>query len=342
MKNHEHVEVKKKKSIALKSSKEDSESDEDGDVALITSQFKKFLKSQKGKKALKKFPHNVESSKKEEPTCYECKKPGHFKNECPNLKKKEKFIKEHSKKKKAMVATWDDSDLSSFEESGGDEEVVNFALMAMEEDTSGDESENEVNFTFEELQNAYENLFKEYENICLKNKSLKTNAISMSNKIENLMKENGKYINEIDSLKNKNSFYENEIEILNVSSKLSIDSIEENEKLKIEIDALKKSFSTFSNTSAKLDNLLGLQRCVFDKAGLGYEEMKNVKHFKHFFVKKNEPQFCCNYCGRLGHISTSCIFRNNLCLGKTRKIWIPKGTFVSNLQGPKFKWVPKV
>ncbi|GAV63862.1 zf-CCHC domain-containing protein/DUF4219 domain-containing protein/UBN2 domain-containing protein, partial [Cephalotus follicularis] len=80
-------------------------SDEDGDVTLITSQFKKFLKSQKGKKALKKFPHNVESSKKEEPTCFECKKPGHFKNECPNLKKKEKFIKEHSKKKKAMVAT---------------------------------------------------------------------------------------------------------------------------------------------------------------------------------------------------------------------------------------------
>ncbi|GAV87191.1 zf-CCHC domain-containing protein/DUF4219 domain-containing protein/UBN2 domain-containing protein, partial [Cephalotus follicularis] len=80
-------------------------SDDDGDLALITSQFKKFLKSQRGKKASKKFPHNVESSKKEEPTCYECKKSGHYKNECPNLKKKEKFIKEHSKKKKAMVAT---------------------------------------------------------------------------------------------------------------------------------------------------------------------------------------------------------------------------------------------
>ncbi|GAV79804.1 UBN2 domain-containing protein, partial [Cephalotus follicularis] len=39
MKNHENVEVKKKKSIALKASKEDSESDEDGDVAIITSQF---------------------------------------------------------------------------------------------------------------------------------------------------------------------------------------------------------------------------------------------------------------------------------------------------------------
>ncbi|GAV78624.1 LOW QUALITY PROTEIN: hypothetical protein CFOL_v3_22089, partial [Cephalotus follicularis] len=118
---------------------------------------------QKGKKSLKKFPHNVESSKKEEPT-YECKKPSHFKNECPNLKKKEKFIKEHSTKKKATVATWDDSDSSRSEEES-DEEVVNFALMAMEEDTSEDESENEVNFTFDELQNAYEKLYVEYENV---------------------------------------------------------------------------------------------------------------------------------------------------------------------------------
>ncbi|GAV72639.1 zf-CCHC domain-containing protein/UBN2 domain-containing protein, partial [Cephalotus follicularis] len=123
-------------------------------------------------KALKKFPHHVESSKKEEPTCYECKNPGHFKSDCPNLKKKDK---EHSKKKKAMVATWDDSDPSSSEE-GSDEEVANIAFMAIEE-----ENEDEVNFTFDELQNAYENLFNEYENVCLKNKSLKKNAISMSN-----------------------------------------------------------------------------------------------------------------------------------------------------------------
>ncbi|GAV82673.1 hypothetical protein CFOL_v3_26124 [Cephalotus follicularis] len=161
-----------------------------------------------------------------------------------------------------MVATWDDSDFSSSEEFGSDEEVVNFALMAMEEDTSEDESENEVNFTFDELQNAYENLFNEYENVCLKNKSLKKNDISMTNELEILKNENSKHINEIESLKSKNSFYMNEIDILNVSSKLSIDSMEENEKLKIEIDALKKSFSIFSNSSDKLDTLLGLQRCV--------------------------------------------------------------------------------
>ncbi|GAV68028.1 hypothetical protein CFOL_v3_11531 [Cephalotus follicularis] len=220
-------------------------------------------------------------------------------------------------------------------------EGVTSCLMAMEEDTSEDESENEVNFSFDELQNAYEKLYDEYENVCLKNKTLKKNATFMSKENDDLKNENSKHLNEIESLKDKNSFYMNEIEILNLSSNLSIDSLKENEKLKIEIDALKKSFSIFSNSSAKLDNLLGLQRCVFDKAGLGFEEMKNVKHFKNFFVQKFEPKIVCNYCGKLGHVSTSCSFINNLCYGKTRKIWVPKGTLVTNLKGPKFKWVPK-
>ncbi|GAV83332.1 UBN2 domain-containing protein, partial [Cephalotus follicularis] len=63
MKSHEHVETRKKKPIALKVSKKDCENDGDGDMALITSQFKKFLESQKGKKVFKKkFPQDEESS----------------------------------------------------------------------------------------------------------------------------------------------------------------------------------------------------------------------------------------------------------------------------------------
>ncbi|GAV86443.1 hypothetical protein CFOL_v3_29873 [Cephalotus follicularis] len=221
-----------------------------------------------------------------------------------------------------MVATWDDSDSSSSEEES-DEEVAHIAFMAIE-----DEEEDKVNFSFDELQDAYENLFHEYKDVCLKNKSLKKNATSMSKEIE--------------IIKNENSYHKNEIDILNVSLKLSNDFEKENKRLKLEIDALKKTFSKFSNSSDKLDNLLGLQKCVFDKAGLGYEEMKNVKHFKNFFVKKNEPKISCNYCGRFGHVSTSCIYRNNLCYGKTRRIWVPNGTFVTNAQGPKFIWIPKV
>ncbi|GAV59474.1 LOW QUALITY PROTEIN: UBN2 domain-containing protein, partial [Cephalotus follicularis] len=222
MKNHEHVETEKK--------------------------------NQKGKKVFKKkFPEDEESSKKEEPTCYECKKSGHFKSDYANIKKKEKFNKEQLKKKKAFVATLDDSDSSSSEEES-DKEVAHIAFMAIEE-----EEEDEVKFSFNEL-DAYENLFHEYKNV-MKNKYLKKDAISMSKEIENLKNENRNYINEM--------------EILNVSLKLTNDFKDENENLKLEIDALKKTFLKFSNSSDKLDNLLGLQRCVFDKAGLGYEEMNN-------------------------------------------------------------------
>ncbi|GAV78867.1 UBN2 domain-containing protein, partial [Cephalotus follicularis] len=92
-------------------------------------------KSHNGEKAFKKYPHKEESTKKEEFTCFECKKPGHFKSDHPSLKKKEQFKKsnEHSKKKKAMIATWSDSDYSgSGEESDG--EAANIAFMAKEEE----------------------------------------------------------------------------------------------------------------------------------------------------------------------------------------------------------------
>ncbi|GAV57811.1 hypothetical protein CFOL_v3_01347 [Cephalotus follicularis] len=72
------------------------------------------------------------------------------------------------------------------------------------------------------------------------------------------------------------------------SKKEKIDILEkENECLKIEVDALKKTFSNFSNSSEKLEKLLGIQMCVFDKAGLGYDGMNSVKHYQNFFeIKK--------------------------------------------------------
>ncbi|GAV77425.1 zf-CCHC domain-containing protein/UBN2 domain-containing protein [Cephalotus follicularis] len=228
LKNHKNEETKKMKPVSLRTSKEENESDEDGHMALITKQFKKFLKSQQGKKTFKKFPQNEESSKKEELICYECKKPGHFKSECPSLKKKEQFKKnnEHSKKKKAMIATWSDSDYSSSDEES-DGKVANIAFMAMEE-----EEDDELHFSFDELQNAYANLFCEYENICLMNKTLNKNINSFSKEIE--------------SLKNENINYKNEIQMLNVSLNLSNDFKDENENLKLEIDSLKKKlFSNF-------------------------------------------------------------------------------------------------
>ena len=65
---------------------------------------------------------------KEEIICYECNKVVYFRSECPKLNK---FAK-RKEKKKAILAAWGESDLSS-EEEKEENEVANLCLMAKED-----------------------------------------------------------------------------------------------------------------------------------------------------------------------------------------------------------------
>ena len=105
----------KKKSIALKASQNDSEeenledsSDEDGEISMLTRNFKKFLRKQHTSRTrdFNKKYEGYGKKKTKEVTYYECKKLGHIKSECPKLKSKNKGAK---KRRKAFKATWDDS-----------------------------------------------------------------------------------------------------------------------------------------------------------------------------------------------------------------------------------------
>ncbi|GAV58385.1 LOW QUALITY PROTEIN: UBN2 domain-containing protein, partial [Cephalotus follicularis] len=121
----------KKKTIALKASK-DEDSDEDKDeMALLTKRIRRILLDKKNlsKKQLKKFQSKGDSSKS-----------------YPKLKKKKD-------KKKAMIATWSDSDDSSSDEDEN-EEIANIDFMAMEDN-------NEVcstSLSDNDLQNEYNEL----------------------------------------------------------------------------------------------------------------------------------------------------------------------------------------
>ncbi|KAH9696893.1 hypothetical protein KPL71_023375 [Citrus sinensis] len=114
-----------KKSIALKASKyeRDWESEpDDEELAILARRFRKFFKKTGERRKFRNFKNQRE--KKEVITCYECKKPGHIRSECPLINKL---------KKKAMVATWDDREEDSSDEKGS-QEVSNLALMAIGED----------------------------------------------------------------------------------------------------------------------------------------------------------------------------------------------------------------
>ncbi|MQM02103.1 hypothetical protein Taro_034864 [Colocasia esculenta] len=147
---------RKKHSSALMVAEDTSGEESDGDKSIGSSEDEEaFLsrrlphilakkKYQSGRRYFKKGKEFKKSEakdvKRSEPTCYECKKPGHIKAECPKLKKVEFKKKDNTKKfkrfkKKAMAAAWDnDTDSDSESSLSEEEENANLAFMANIED----------------------------------------------------------------------------------------------------------------------------------------------------------------------------------------------------------------
>ena len=110
MKNGKEVKKNEVKNIAFKCSSSKAKSNdyssdgsEDEEMALLAKRFTKYLKKKKfqnDKRMFRREGGKDEASKKDPIVCYECKKPGHIKYDCPNLKKHPRIDR-----KKAMMAT---------------------------------------------------------------------------------------------------------------------------------------------------------------------------------------------------------------------------------------------
>ncbi|KAK8625938.1 hypothetical protein V6N13_057093 [Hibiscus sabdariffa] len=253
-KKEEKKEVEKKKiGIALKASLESDSSDEDDEeMTFLAKRFTRFMKSNRGRKFLRKgeFKNKNREEEKDQLICYECKKPGHIRTECPQLKKKS-FGKK--KKLKAHVASWSDEEPSDEDE----EEIANLCLMALDDEpkvTSNsslcDLSYNELFETYEELQEVYDELVEKYKESILKNKKI---ISDLKNDNDSLYEANHNLELKIKNMEENQKFLEKKNQDLHgLLSKVQEDHQKEVGDLKASLNKVGKT--NFENASASKTN----------------------------------------------------------------------------------------
>ena len=269
---------KKEKSVALPA--EDTSSDDDEEIALLSRKVAKLIRSKR----------RVGNTSK---VCFECRKPGHFKEDCPRLKKKyedkdseekEKLKKKSAwkddkkkkkKKKKALKATWSDSSDDEKNEDIEDEEV-NLCLMA-----NSSEGEYDISDTSpEELQEALEEVFMKLKNTRKELKKVKNENLQQLAKIsclteeleitDNTPKESVEALQRIRELELENTTLKEEVERLRLVTSTEPCIAEAHN----EFIHLRELYEKLLGSQKAFDMLLGSQRPSLRKEGLGYDPIK--------------------------------------------------------------------
>ena len=148
-----------------------------------------------------------------------------------------------------------------------------------ESDEEVTSSNNNLSISFDELQDAFADLHRE---------SIKLAKLVSSSKktISDLEKEISKLNKELDHLKTEVSISKSndKVYVSTISDKKISDWCNCCSKYEKENKDLKNSLDKFSIGKNNLDVILGKQRCVFDKAWIGYKPEKQQKFYKNFFA----------------------------------------------------------
>ena len=336
--------MKKSKGIALKAvnhddNDEDGDSDDDEeDIALLARKFRKmgmFKKKLFNKKMSSGKPFQnwkEDYKKKEEVTCFECKRPRHIRPECPLLKRR------FQEKKKAMMAesTWDDDDELLAEEDN--EELANLCLMVKTDEEKEVTKDIYADLNIDEVIEESVKILEKYYDLKDKYKHLRIEYAELENKFikkETALKE------EIEILKDdcaeKEKLLQDSVDYTREDN-MRINYLDkDNARLTRENEALKKDLENFVGSSRKLDMMLGSQKCYYDKAGLGYgngSKGKEAINSKPSSSKKKSIAFIrqkCYKCRNKGHHAGDCDITGETCKAKNpfqriKMMWVVKGS----------------
>ncbi|KAK2356902.1 gag-protease polyprotein [Trifolium repens] len=357
-KHNEKEKEKDKRSIALKASKskskkvekvESSSREDDSDdeeMGLFVRRYNRYVRKNGIRHSddnLKKFRKDSGYRRKNEDAryskkgiCYECGQVGHYKPDCPNLKRKEKepsSNKGRSKGKKAYVA-WESSSASSHSSSSSsssDESEVANVCFTTHHHKKMDKAPKIVNqnpsssytsLEFHDLQNAFEDLcsetrkaFKRLKEIIKVNKALEKKVSETEEELKAFKV----------SLLERSSASHNNGDIVGCDNCITLSK--NIKTLKDKVENSSKPRVSHQVDPKHFQNTLKVKS-------------KNSKSFK-MDQKKSDSHITCHYCCCEGHTIAKC---------KARKLLVPKGvlqwmpklnkTYLPHQLGPNENWVP--
>jgi cell division septum initiation protein DivIVA len=181
-----------------------------------------------------------------------------------------------------------------------------------------------------------------------KNSQLKNELSNVTSDLEKFKNDNLVLKQKLEELQNSNNEMTKQIkEFQNKKEDNSSNFQKENISLKEKVSTLEKDITNFIKTTETFNNILGSQRGIFDKAGLGFETYKKQKLYKDFFIPPKNEEFKCKFCHKKGHIEMFCFKKKHKQeqsknkLSKHNNKRQSHKRYQTNIQGPKTIWVPK-